>query len=204
MDITNPDLTKKVLNALNPNDILDEDQFEKKLFLLGKKKPKIQIMEEQRAQQIERGKKSVDEAIQKKGLERKPFFNRFKSSPKVKPVNSRTNIQKELGVKQEEINSFKKKRMRKTKNIPFENVFPQKNNTSIPNRNNPLFTRKIKKPKKNISFDNVFPQKNNTSIPNRNNPLFTRKIKKPNTNVPFEQIFPQKNNGIKSYTNPLI
>ena len=192
MDITNPDLTKKVLSALNPNEILSEDQFAKKRFMINKMRPYTEDDEDDRIKALERGRDSIDKILEEKGVpvsensptpkiqspkrekqgkatiknnkSKRRLFDMFKGKEKVAPINTRTNIQKELGINQKELERFKKGRRTPVKkektNIPFTNIFPEKPTLSIQSENNHLYTRKKKRlPKQNISFDKAFPQK---------------------------------------------
>ena len=52
MDIRNPDLTKKVLAALNPNKILAEDTFEKQRDMVRRQKPYGKQMEDEAQQKV--------------------------------------------------------------------------------------------------------------------------------------------------------
>jgi len=192
MDITNPDLTKKVLSALNPNEILSEDQFAKKRFMISKMRPYTEDDEDDRIKALERGRDSIDKILEEKGVPvsensptpkvqlpkrekqgnatikngkpRRRILNMFKGTQKAAPINTRTDIQKEIGVNQKELERFKKGRRTPVKkektNIPFSNIFPQKDTQPIQSGKNPLFKGKKKRlPKQNISFDKAFPQK---------------------------------------------
>ena len=64
--IVNKDLTKKVLAALNPNKIFDEDQLEKQTALTRIMRPFGESEEEKASQVIEESKKGVDSSIAKK------------------------------------------------------------------------------------------------------------------------------------------
>lgn len=69
MDITNPDLTKKVLAALNPNKIFDEDTFEKQRAMVRKKKPYGQQMEDEAQQKVLRqSTEQLDKKIKKQTM----------------------------------------------------------------------------------------------------------------------------------------
>ena len=61
MDITNPDLTRKVLTALNPNKILREDQIEKQRFTFRKLDSET---EEQKKIALQKSKSDVEKKIQ--------------------------------------------------------------------------------------------------------------------------------------------
>ena len=66
MDIRNPDLTKKVLAALNPNKIFDEDTFEKQRDMVRKQKPYgRQIEDEAQQKVIRQSTEKLDNEIKK-------------------------------------------------------------------------------------------------------------------------------------------
>jgi hypothetical protein len=64
MDLTNPDLTKKVLAALNPNKILSEDKLEKQIFMIRRKAPSLQSSSEsQRIGRLQQAKDKLGRAV---------------------------------------------------------------------------------------------------------------------------------------------
>jgi hypothetical protein len=176
MDITNPDLTKKVLAALNPNKILSEDQIEKQRFIVRKQFPSFQS-DTQKRSVVQQSKGELDKKIKEASIQQQPkrgifntlkkkfqgpsisrgkatrrldiseqkpkkgFLNRFISKPKSVPINTRTNLQKELGINQNHLETFKQKRRtpvkKQIKDIQLQNIFPQKN-TTLKSTTNPV------------------------------------------------------------------
>ena len=240
MEITNRDLTRRVLTALNPNKILSEDQLDKRISIIRRFPPFKQEQQERAVIQskeiienkikesstpqqpkrgifgtlktklqgpsISRGKATrrldISEQQPKRGIfgtlktklqgpsisrgkatrrldiseqqPKKGFLNRFRSTSKPASINTRTNIQKNLGINQKSLEAFKQQRRTPVKkeinDIPLQNIFPQESRV-IKSVNNPLFKSKTKKgPKPNIKFENVFPQKN-TSVQSTTNPM---------------------------------
>ena len=87
-DITNPDLTKKVLRALNPNEILSEDKFDKQRLIVSRRIPPTEEDNDIRIETITRGRTdSIDEALKKRGVDVSKLDN--KTSPKnlIEPSN---------------------------------------------------------------------------------------------------------------------
>ena len=87
-DITNPDLTKKVLRALNPNEILSEDKFDKQRLIISRRIPPTEEDNDIRIETITRGRTdSIDEALKKRGVDVSKLDN--KTSPKnlIEPSN---------------------------------------------------------------------------------------------------------------------
>ena len=87
-DITNPDLTKKVLRALNPNEILSEDKFDKQRLIISRRIPPTEEDNDIRIETITRGRTdSIDEALKKREVDVSKLDN--KTSPKnlIEPSN---------------------------------------------------------------------------------------------------------------------
>jgi hypothetical protein len=75
MDISNPDLTKKVLRALSPNDIKSENEFDKQRSIVTKMYPSFGKREdEKRKIAIKQGiTESLDKAIEERLIEAENF-----------------------------------------------------------------------------------------------------------------------------------
>jgi hypothetical protein len=207
MEITNRDLTRRVLTALNPNKILSEDQLDKRISIIRRFPP---FKQEQQERAVIQSKEIIENKIKESSTPQQPkrgifgtlktklqgpsisrgkatrrldiseqqpkkgFLNRFRSTSKPASINTRTNIQKNLGINQKSLEAFKQQRRTPVKkeinDIPLQNIFPQESRV-IKSVNNPLFKSKTKKgPKPNIKFENVFPQKN-TSVQSTTNPM---------------------------------
>ena len=176
MDIRNPDLTKKVLSALNPNEILSEDQFEKQRAIINKMKPfSKRFQDEEKTKALEQGKASIEKALEEKGvdiskLEKQPkkgLFDRFKSTLKG-PSIKRSQETRRLNISEKQPKKGLFDRFKSTPKTPSINT---RTNTQkqlgVSQQNVEAFKQKrrkpIVKPKKNISFNNVFPQQSTTN-----------------------------------------
>jgi len=159
MDLKNTELSKKVLRALNPNEILDKDQVEKskKVFnSLARITAKRENNENStRAKALTKGIERIDSKLEEKP-KKKGFFTRKNNSEKKKnnsekkgfftrrskPVveNKRSNVEKALGVDPKNKEKWMASRRKKAAkpNISFNEAFPSKKSSNTFNTVNPL------------------------------------------------------------------
>ena len=154
MDTSNPDLTKKVLSALSPNDIKSEDEIDKKLSIVTRKYPSFgKRQEEERTKAIEQGKKSIEKGLKKKGVDvsklpkrglfdrfrrkqskatikngkpKRGMFDMFRRTQNPAPINTRTSTQKDLKVNQQHLENYKRKKSKAPPPIQAPGVQPTK------------------------------------------------------------------------------
>lgn len=160
MDIVNKDLTKKVLAALNPNKIFDEDQLEKQTALTRIMRPFGKQMEDEAQQKvIKESKKATNQLI----------AQRSKELADKKLGEQRLTLEKGLADKIEEFNSSFAKQSELIQNaINTSNVESFRENINsllILSKNTLEFRNKYKKQlKNNTTFNNVLNNLNKLAI----------------------------------------
>jgi len=141
MDISNPDLTKKVLRALSPNDIKSENEFDKQRSIVDKMYPSFgKRADEDRKKALKQGIGSVEKGLEERGVDvsklpksglfdrfrrkqgkatiksdkpKRGMFDMFKKTQKAAPINTRTPTQQLLKVDPKNLEKFKRKKSRK-------------------------------------------------------------------------------------------
>ena len=158
--IVNKDLTKKVLAALNPNKIFDEDQLEKQLAVVRSQRPFGESEEEKASQVIEESKKGVDSSIAKK-LRRTPRASRNLFKPPESNLQGRPTLKSQKDTRKLNIRSgINQKHFNRWKKGKITTASP----ASAPITAEP--TRKPKKPFLASLFPTRKPKKNQPRTPN--------------------------------------